>query len=514
MAESSDGRGWWWRLGTLWLALAGACGTPEGRGGAPAAVAAGDGSVERCRATDASVDPDRLLAGAVDAMGSRPEGILHFEGVQRTVQDFQSDRPYPPYFSSFDVEDVRYDPTSGAEYRSASFVYPGMGPGPAREQAVTDTTAYLVREGRAVPTPPLFQGASAARALNPWAVLEDWTAGTGVRGGGECFYRDDWRTVLERPGPFGTDRLYLDRESGFPVKLARVVPHATWGQRSVEYVWSTWVGVGGGSAFPSASFRVVDGDTERERTVGRVEILPRSGVTLPELPDAPAMSADPWLTSWSSDPPDTVRIGDDAALLAHWGYNEALVSVGDTVYLLDATVNEARARQDSALIDGLFPGHEELVVVVSDVAWPHVGGVRYWISRGATVLAHPVSVPFLEELVAREWTLAPDRLQERRNRGEEVPVRIRSVDSATDVGGGALRLLPIGGIGSEGALMVWVPGPRFLWAGDYIQTLDGPSLYAAEVVQAAKRAGIRPERTAAQHLPLTPWDRVVEANGR
>lgn len=514
MAGWSAGRGWR-RLGALAVILAGACRAPEGRGGstAPGELAAGP-SEERCRAADEAVDPARVLARAVAAMGSRPEGILHFEGVERTVQDYQSDRPYPPFFSAFEVQDVHYDPTSAAEYRSGAFVYPTIGPGPAREQAITDTAAYLVREGRAVPTPALFGGASSSRSLNPWAVVEDWSTSAAVGGGEECLYRDEWRTVLERPGPFGSDRLYLDRDSGFPVKLGRMVPHATWGQRSVEYLWSTWIAVADGSYFPSASFRMADGRVDRERTVGRVEVVALDEVTLPELPDAPAMSTDPWLTAWSSDPPDTVRIGDDAVLLAHWGYNEAVVSEGDTVYLLDATVSEARARQDSALIDELFPGHGQVALVVTDVAWPHIGGVRYWVSRGATVLAHPVSVPFLEELVAREWTLAPDRLQQRRNRGEEVPVRIRSVDAATDVAGGALRLVPIGGIGSEGALMVWVPGQRFLWAGDYIQTLDHSSLYAGEVIRAAREAGIQPERAAAQHLPLTQWSQVVKANPR
>jgi hypothetical protein len=281
----------------------------------------------------------------------------------------------------------------------------------------------------------------------------------------------------------------------------------------VAYVWSTWTEVEAGRYFPSASHRMADGSVDQERTLGRIEIASRAGEELPELPDAPAMEADPWLTRWSTPGPDSARLGEDAALLTHWGYNEAVVASGDTVYVLDATVGEARARADSALVDGLFPDHEAVVVVVTDVAWPHVGGVRFWAARGATILAHSVSVPFLERLVAREWTLEPDALQKRRNAGEDVPVRIQGVEEVTDLGGGAVRLVPIDGIGSEGALMAWVPGEDFLWAGDYIQMLDQPTLYAGEVVQAAEREGLRPGRVAAQHLPLTPWAEVVEVNG-
>lgn len=527
MDGKGRGRTWWggrwggWgraaRAGVVVAAvgLAG-CGAAESAPGPEAAsrlAGAGDGGAPPiCRAGEAAVDPDQVLVAAVEAMGSRPGGALRFGTVEARTQDFQSDRHYPPFFSSFDVQEVRYDPSTGAEHRSGRFVYPGMGPGSARESAVTDTTAYLVRDGVPVPVPQLFGQASDSRRLNPWAVVEDWARAPDVRATGECRFRDEWRTALERPGSRGADRLLLDRETGFPVALLRTEPHATWGQRSVAFVWSTWVRVGPGSYFPSASFRTDDGRVTLERTVGRAAVVPEAEAGLAELPDAPAMAPDPRLTRWTDDAPDTARVGDDAFLLTHWGYNEAVVAVGDTVYLLDATVAEARARQDSAWIARLFPDREHVAVVVTDVAWPHVGGVRFWVARGATILTHPVSVPFLEELVAREWTLEPDALQRARNEGREISPRIRGVGEATDLAEGALRLVPIGGVGSEGALMAWVPGADFLWAGDYVQLADRPTMYAEEVLAAARREGIRPGRVAAQHLPLTPWEKVVRVN--
>jgi len=38
--------------------------------------------------------------------------------------------------------------------------------------------------------------------------------------------------------------------------------------------------------------------------------------------------------------------------------------------------------------------------------------------------------------------------------------------------------------------------------------LAEPSAYADDVATAVRRDGLRPERTAAQHLPLTPWAQV------
>jgi hypothetical protein len=86
--------------------------------------------------------------------------------------------------------------------------------------------------------------------------------------------------------------------------------------------------------------------------------------------------------------------------------------------------------------------------------------------------------------------------------------------AAEDWRSDGVRLVPIDGIGSEVALMAYVASDKLLWASDYIQTLDTPSLYAAEVLRAAERAGIEPARTAAEHLPLSDWSKVRQANPR
>jgi hypothetical protein len=188
----------------------------------------------------------------------------------------------------------------------------------------------------------------------------------------------------------------------------------------------------------------------------------------------------------------------------------------DTVWVLDATTDEARARQDADWVARLFPGRHPVAVVVTDLAWPHVAGVRHWVARGAAVYAHATSEPFLRRVVERRWT-TPDSLERlRRARPEAARLRFRAVDDTRRLAGGALVLHGIAGLGSEGALMAWLPNDRFLWAGDYVQTVREPSAYAEEVVAAAERAGVAPARVAAMHLPLTPWATVaaVVAAGR
>jgi hypothetical protein len=109
-------------------------------------------------------------------------------------------------------------------------------------------------------------------------------------------------------------------------------------------------------------------------------------------------------------------------------------------------------------------------------------------------------------VVEREWTLRPDALESRR---AQAPFRFSPVEGERlDLAGGAIRVLPIGGIGSETAVMVWLPEAGFLWAGDYVQDSDAPTTYAREVWRAARRAGIAPDRFAAQHHPLSEWEKL------
>src|SRR4029077_133420 len=139
-------------------------------------------------------------------------------------------------------------------------------------------------------------------------------------------------------------------------------------------------------------------------------------------------------------------------LLANPGYREGVVLLRDTLYLLDATQGEERARADSAMIARLFPGRHAIVLVVTDLAWPHVAGMRYWVARGATVVSHRASRAFLERVLARRWTRAPDLYERRRakTRFTFVPV----TDSLA-LAGGKLRLYAIDGLGGEGAVMAY-----------------------------------------------------------
>ena len=152
-----------------------------------------------------------------------------------------------------------------------------------------------------------------------------------------------------------------------------------------------------------------------------------------------------------------------------------------------------------------------MVVVITDLAWPHVAGARFWVARGATIVTHRGSVGFLQRITAQRWTLQPDAL-EKSTAKRGIDLRVRTLTDSLSLGNGAIKLYTIDGAGSEGALMAFIPSERYLWASDFVQTVARPSQYATEVWNAAQRTGISPERFAAEHMPITPWSKVADVN--
>jgi hypothetical protein len=407
----------------------------------------------------------------------------------------QSDRSYEPYIPNSAVTQRWYDPATGVEARQP--VERPLRPGDYPSLLTSASAMFAGRDTTVRALGPIIPNVAAWRLENPWIVLADWRSQPdSVRRTGRCSYRDEWRTVLER----GDERLFLSESDGTPVKLERVEPHYLWGQTKVEYAWSTWWGVRGGGMFPYAAFRILDG-TVYERigmASGSLALMPPdSGPRLSVPPGPlPVLPRGPDAAS-----PDTIRVADATYLLVTPLYTETVTLQRDTVFLLDATTGETRARGDSAMIAALFPGPHPLVVVVTDLAWPHISGVRFWVARGATIVSHAASEAFLRRVVERRWTLNPDALEQRR---AAIRWRFRAVGDSLRLAGGALVVYPLRGTSAELAVGVWVPQAHFFWAGDFVQG-SPESPYARDVIRTVRALGLAPALVGAQHIKVTAW---------
>ena len=449
-----------------------------------------------------------LLQRAWEVMGgAQVNGMLvHYRASASLSQNYQSDRMYPPFLDFFQQQESWFSPQIAVERITLQSSYPLAKP--QTSVLLTDANrAFSVLENGLQASP---RYAMQPRYLNPWLVISDWQKASGVREGGTEVYRDFPRQVLVRQTVDGEQRLLLDGKSGFPVKLDFFEKHYLWGQRHLEYVYTTWVR-SSGVALPGASYLLADGATEISQTLGEVELVPEAGAPSLALPDEPKRSEDSLPRFLQPLPLTVTEVGPATFILANLGYRETVTKIGDEVFLLDATQGEQRAREDAEKIEKLFPGKHKITVVVTDLAWPHVSGLRYWVASGATIVAHKAAQSFLQSVIDRKWTLAPDFLEQHRKSAE---FKFVPVGNRYELAAGALTLHPIDGIGSEGALMAFIQSDHFLWASDFIQTVEEPSEYASEVWEAVRRDGIHPERTAAEHLNLTPWSKIEELQSK
>src|SRR5262249_44707516 len=161
-------------------------------------------------------------------------------------------------------------------------------------------------------------------------------------------------------------------------------PHYLWGQQRVEYIWSTWV-MKNRVELPGAAFRVVEGDIELSQTVGDLELMARDAAPSLASPPAPATPPADLPLFLQAIPPKDISVSPNLHLLTNPGYTEAVALVNGEIYVFDSTQSEERARQDQEQIARLFPGPHKINVVVTDLAWPHVAGVRYWVAQGAII---------------------------------------------------------------------------------------------------------------------------------
>ena len=443
--------------------------------------------------------PQAILSRARHVLGmDDPNGpVLVITSREATAHAFESDRMYPPYLTLIDDHSTWIDPSTGVARDSMTGAF-----GQSSLTLSDDRSAWS--EHRAS-----WAAAEQERALDPRLLIHTWSTARDVHVAGRCVYRDYARVVLTRTGPYGPEQLFIDPKTGFVTKLDRIEPQYLWGQVHVEYVYNSWLlygagGFGGGDVLmPTSATRVVDGIDEITRSLDNVARVPRDSAPSLVMPATGAASTIETPGFLRPSPVDTVRLGPRTFVLANPGYNEIVSLIHDTVYVLDATQSEIRARTDSTWIARLFPGRHPVALIVTDLAWPHVSGVRFWVASGATIISRDMSRSFLERVVARRWRASPDKLETHRRALRFIPVHESLARSG-------IGLYAIDGAGSEGALMAYLPTDGVLWASDYVQTLDAPALYTTEVYTAACRFGLAPAKVVAEHHPVADWSVLTE----
>jgi hypothetical protein len=468
-----------------------------------------------------------FLAQAIAAMGGEARlaslRTLTLDSVGHGWALEQSERPEGPWLSSYrqqkEVRDLEHQRRwSQAQRRDWSF--PAWSP--ALTLVVADGVAARTNGQRWVPgVPGDVRDMQETFALAPERLLLTARAAGDLR----VMPDETQQHVLQHVLAFTRNgqrlRLRLNSWTHLPTMMEVVHDDVfgIWGDVVERRWYSFWTLEKGGLRYPRQTSVEWNGVTYSDDTVQALTVdgpVDEAQFAIPAETRAAYAAAPPRPTGLASVPLDetkAIAITDSIVQLPGV-FNVALVHQPDGVVVIEATTSGPYSAAVLAVAEKHFPGAKIKAVVTTSDAWPHVGGLREYVSRGIPIYALDLNVPILTRIAAAAHTFTPDTLARR----PRAPI-FKVVSERTVIGSGDTRIeiLPVRGETGERMMIAWLPGAHVLYSSDLIQR-DRPGTgffmpeMLAEVATAVEREHIDGiERVMGMHLAPTPWADVTRA---
>ena len=299
--------------------------------------------------------------------------------------------------------------------------------------------------------------------------------------------------------------LTVDGETGLPVEVTTIMDQPYLGDVAVTTRFSDYRAAGE-LRLPGQITRLLDGTTLSVLRVARYTV---NGAIGDLAAPAAVMAAPP-----ARAPAVEVKsLAPGVWLLAGESHHSAVVELSDRLVMIEAPVDDARtlaviarARQLSA--------RPLTHVVVTHHHLDHSGGVRAAVSQGLTIIAHEKNRGFIESMVTRPHTLAPDALARAPRR-----LSLQTVGARTVLGDGA-RTVELHAVDTEhadGMLVAYLPAERLLVEVD-LYTVPSPDWpaprsypFAGALVDLVTSHRLDVDRVVPLHQGMAPLADLVAA---
>ena len=197
------------------------------------------------------------------------------------------------------------------------------------------------------------------------------------------------------------DDLYFDAVTHDLVWVQRPADDPIRGDAPIATLYTSYQR-SGDFRFPTRIIGLQGSDTVSDVKVERVTIdsVADSLFAKPsDLPTAPVPEPGPKLVSLGSD-----------AYLVKGGYNSAFVVFDQYVLVLEAPLASGYQEGVIKLIDSIAPARPIRYVVSTHFHYDHLGGVRPYIARHATIVTTDAAAQVVRRMSTRPHTLKPDSL--------------------------------------------------------------------------------------------------------
>jgi hypothetical protein len=448
-----------------------------------------------------------MIEQAMNVLGGRKklESIRQLT-VSTAGNDFlveQSERPTGPFLHSYNRGPKTYDFDQLSE--SAETTMSGLVYGPNEIKRT-----YKIEKGIGRASSPTENALSYRRlALGPERALLHAASAPDLSLGKEITFNGIPHQVVQFKWGNVPVRLFLKKGTLSPSAIETTstlpFPWSVWGDVPITTRWGNWQALENGIMEPGQFTTEINGYPASDVTIlsAKLTLSPGTAVLAQPLP----LAKDDSLSLLARYKAVKVLGG----IVQYQGpFNTFVVEQPDGLVVIEPVMNPAFA---TAFLDRLtkdFPGKRVKAVVATDDAWPHFGGIRTFVARGAELVILDLNRPIVQRFCDSQHLTNPDELAT-----HPTKPKFKLVSKPTTLGSGPnqMVLYPIAGQGSERMMMAYFPAHRLLYGSDLLQkTSTGfffPS-YPKELVEAVIREKLNVETVFAEHLAPTPWKTVSD----
>ena len=295
--------------------------------------------------------------------------------------------------------------------------------------------------------------------------------------------------VIQFADPTYPVELIIEEESGRVAMLKTRQNDYIWGDVEIEVSYGDWSSPEGSSLqFPHRVALAVSGQTLHTESRTDVVVNPAFAANAFALPEEPSTQVDAeaaqrgalsaqYHTRWHAlgIPADenqtfvtaTAVAGDSEVQHLTGGTHHSMaIRLGDGVVVVEPPLNEARSKAVLAKVEELWPGVPVTHLILTHHHYDHMGGIRTYAARGATIVTSALNQAYVEEALSSPHTLVADELARVENPEWHIEAVRPDAEFSLEGSSRTVKVRHVPTIHNADLLVVHVPETRLLFVSD------------------------------------------------
>jgi glyoxylase-like metal-dependent hydrolase (beta-lactamase superfamily II) len=147
-------------------------------------------------------------------------------------------------------------------------------------------------------------------------------------------------------------------------------------------------------------------------------------------------------------------------------HHSLAIRLGDAVVVIEPPLNEARSKAVLAKLEELWPGIPVTHLILTHHHYDHMGGIRTYAARGATIVTSALNSAYVEKALNSPHTLVPDELAGVESPEWQIEAVAPDGEFNLEADGRTVMARHVPTVHNEDMLVVYLPESRVLFVSD------------------------------------------------